>query len=59
MELHRLRKRLRLTQKELAKRSSVPRTTISKIESGDRNVTIETLSKLAYGMGKSLKISFV
>lgn len=59
VDLEDLRKKLKLTQAELAKRSLVPRTTISKIESGQRNVTIGTLTKLARGMDKELKISFV
>jgi DNA-binding XRE family transcriptional regulator len=58
-KLYRLRKKLKFSQAELAKRSSVPRSTISKIESGQRNATINTLSKLAQAMGRKLQISFV
>ncbi|HEX9817968.1 MAG TPA: helix-turn-helix domain-containing protein [Patescibacteria group bacterium] len=59
VDLEDSRKKLNFTQTELAEKSAVPRTTISKIESGNRNVTIDTLIKLAQGMGKTLKISFV
>jgi len=47
-----------LTQEQLSKLSGVPRTTIAKIESGNRNVTIEKLMVIAGAMGKSLEIKF-
>jgi len=59
MDIFSLRKNLNLTQAELAKRSSVPRSTISKIESGERNATIHTLMKIAAGMGKELRVTLV
>lgn len=52
------RKRLGLTQAKLAELSEVPRTTITKIESGSRNTTIDTLMKLAQAMGSTLEIRF-
>lgn len=45
-----------LTQEELAKRAHLPRTTITKIESGSRNATLQTLMALAGAMGKQLEI---
>jgi len=59
MDIFSLRKELKLTQAELAKKSAVPRSTISKIESGERNATIHTLMKLAAGMGKELRVTLV
>ncbi len=53
------RKKARLSQLDLARKSNVPVSIISKIENGKRNPTIETLSKLAYGMNKKLEIRFV
>lgn len=47
-----------LTQRELSKAAKVPQKTISLIETADTNTTVRTLSKLAQGMGKVLKISF-
>lgn len=48
-----------ITQVELSRRSGIPRETISKIESGNRNVTIGKLVKLADALGKTLEIRFV
>ena len=45
-----------ITQKELAKLSGIRQSNISRIERGDCSPTIETLSKLAYAMGKKLEI---
>lgn len=44
------------TQTELAQRANVPRSTVSRTESGN-NTSIETLNKLAFAMGKKLSIS--
>jgi UDP-N-acetylglucosamine 1-carboxyvinyltransferase len=41
------RKSIPLTQEELARKSGVNRTTLSKIESGSRNATVDTLMRLA------------
>ena len=59
MGLRQLRKKRNLTQEKLAKKAKIPRTTVSKIESGNRNVTVETLMNLAHAMGKKLEIRFV
>ncbi|MDY3983703.1 MAG: helix-turn-helix transcriptional regulator [Veillonellaceae bacterium] len=40
-----------------SKLSSVPQSTIARIERGD-NKSMETLSKLAYAMNKTLRVSF-
>ena len=53
------RKESGLTQKELAAASGVAQSEISKIECGKKNVTIETLEKLAEGMGRQFVPLFV
>jgi len=58
VELRKVREELGLTQENLAKKSNLPRTTISKIESGNRNVTLETLMSLAKGMNRTLTLKF-
>jgi len=50
------RKEQGLTQEALAKKAKLPRTTVTKIESGSRNATLETLMSLAGAMGKRLEI---
>jgi len=49
----------KMTQKELAKRSGVRQSNISRIENGTCSPTVATLQALAEGMGKKLVISFV
>src|SRR3990167_5348497 len=58
MELRRLRKMLRLSQVQLAKKMSVKREFISRIESGKQNVTLDTLYKVAEVTGKNLQLTF-
>lgn len=45
-----------LSQEQLAKKANINRTTLSKIESGLRNATIETLARLATAMGMKLDV---
>lgn len=47
-----------LTQKELAEKSGVRQSNISRIENGTCSPTIATLEALARGMGKKLIVSF-
>lgn len=47
------------TQKELSEKTGIAQGDISKIERGKTNVSLFTLSRLAKGMGKTLKIEFV
>ena len=53
------RKSAGLTQKELSAASGIAQSEVSKIERGKKNITLETLEKLAHGMGKKLVINFV
>lgn len=48
-----------MTQKELAERSGLRQSNISRIESGSTSPTVDTLSRIAAGLGKQLKIEFV
>jgi DNA-binding XRE family transcriptional regulator len=59
VELRKMRKKLGLTQEQLAMRADVPRTTITKIESGSFNPTINTLMSLASAMDKRLQVRFL
>lgn len=47
-----------MTQKELADKSGVRQSNISRIESGSCSPTVATLQALAEGLGKKLIISF-
>ena len=47
-----------ITQKELAARTGIQQSNISRIEQGDYNPTVKLLQRLAEGMGKQLHIEF-
>ena len=53
------RKKLGLTQKELAQRTHINQADISKIEKEISNPSLNTLKKLAKGMNMRLQIKFV
>ncbi len=58
-EFKKIRKELGLTQQDVANKIGLDRTVITKIETGARNTTLNSLILFAEGMGKKLKISFV
>ncbi len=47
-----------MTQKDLAEKSGIRQSNISRIESGACSPTIATLQALAKGLGKELRVSF-
>lgn len=49
---------LNMTQKDLAERSGIRQSNISRIENGTCSPTIATLQLLAKGMGKELTVNF-
>ena len=48
-----------MTQKQLAEKTGIRQSNISRIENGTSSPTVETLARIAAGMGKKLKIEFV
>lgn len=50
------RKKLGLTQKELAEKTGIAQGDISKLETGNSNPSLRTLIRLADGMGMQLKV---
>lgn len=50
------RKSKRMTQEELARKVGVPRTNITRFESGKYNPTLEMMVKVASAMGMKLSI---
>lgn len=53
------RKSTNLTQKELAERTGIAQSDISKLENGNSNPTLGMLKRLADGMGMTVKLQFV
>jgi len=54
--LRKQREKLGFTQEKLADISKLPRTTITKVESGSRNATLQTLISMAEAMGKTVEL---
>jgi len=48
-----------LTQKELSELTGITQADLSKIENGNANPSLNTLLKLAKGLGKKLQVSLV
>ena len=48
----------KMTQKELAEKTGIAQTEISRLESGTRNPSIKLLQRLADGMGMVLNVTF-
>ena len=48
-----------ITQKELAERTGIDQSVISKLETGERKPTLKMLQKLAAGLGKTVRINIV
>ena len=53
------RKEAGLTQKQLSEATGITQADISRLESGEANPSLQTLKRLAAGMGKTLQIKFV
>ena len=51
------RKKRRITQVQLAKKVGMPQSQIARIESGNHNITIETLSKIAGALDVRVNIA--
>jgi DNA-binding XRE family transcriptional regulator len=52
-----LRKKQHLTQQQLAEKAGIDKTQISKIENGTRNLTIETITRIASALGAKINFS--
>ena len=58
MALKNLRKQLKISQQELASKMKVKREFITRIESGEQNITIGTLNRIAEATGKEFEFHF-
>jgi len=58
MELKKLRKKLKLSQEKLAKKMNVKREFIARAESGQQNITLESLYRIAEATGKDFHFGF-
>ena len=53
------RKSTGMTQKELAEKTGINQSDISRLETGSANPSLRTLQRLAEGMGMKLKLEFL
>ena len=53
------RQESQMTQKDLAEKTGIRQSNISRIESGVSSPTVETLARIASRLGKQLKIEFI
>ncbi|HJA19925.1 MAG TPA: helix-turn-helix transcriptional regulator [Candidatus Mediterraneibacter ornithocaccae] len=53
------RKKLGMTQAELARRAGVPRTNITRFEGGSYNPSLEMMVRIAAALGMKLQIELV
>lgn len=53
------RKEKHMTQKELAEVTGIAQADISRMENGNANPSLQTLKRLASGLGMSIKLEFV
>ena len=58
MTLRKLRRQLKISQAKLAKKMQVKREYIVRAESGQQNVTLETLYRIAEATGKDFHFQF-
>ena len=54
-----LRKRQKLSQKELARKLNTTQSVVARMEAGQQNFTTDTLQKIASAFKRELKIEFV
>jgi transcriptional regulator with XRE-family HTH domain len=59
IQIARLREALKMNQTQLAARAGMNASKISKIESSPKNVTLNTLTRLAMALNRRIKIDFI
>lgn len=59
LEIAKAREAEQMTQEELAEALKTKQQTVSRIERGAQNVTIETLDRIAKALGRDLQVRFV
>jgi|SRR3989338_4895785 len=51
------RLRKKMTQSTVAQKAAMPQSVIARIESGEHSISVDTLSKVAHALGKSVTIA--
>lgn len=53
-EVRLLRTKKHLTQEVVAQKAGMPQSVVARIESGERSVSVDTLGRIAYALGKEV-----
>lgn len=56
-EIRALRTKKHMTQEIVAQRAGMPQSIIARIESGGRSVSVDTLGRIAYALGKQVRLT--
>ena len=52
-----IRVKQKLTQGAVAKKAEMPQSVIARLESGEHSVSLDTLSRIAYALGKEVELA--
>lgn len=55
-EVRLLRTKKHLTQEGVAQKAGMPQSVVARIESGERSVSVDTLGRIAYALGKEVHL---
>ena len=56
-QIREIRLAKKLTQKAVAKRANMPQSVVARLESGEHSVSLDTLSRIAYALGKEVELA--
>jgi len=54
-----LRKSQRMSQADLARKLGTTQSNVARLEAGEQNLTTQTLQRIAWALGRELKVEFV
>ncbi|MBI5466435.1 MAG: helix-turn-helix transcriptional regulator [Candidatus Kerfeldbacteria bacterium] len=54
-----LRKKQRMSQADLARKLGTTQSNVARLEAGEQNFTTQTLHRIAWALGRELKVEFV
>ncbi len=55
-QIRELRTARKLTQKNMAERTGMPQSVIARLESGEHSISLDTLNRVAYALGKEVEL---
>ncbi len=55
-QIRELRQEKHFTQKIVAEKAGMPQSVIARVESGERSISLDTLGRIAYALGKEVQL---